>query len=116
MRKLPSASAVAMSVRVRRAGRGGARRVAPLGQQLRQTSGGPVVGDTLASVVAAYRDTWRRVDAIVATASLDERCRNVGDDTPVNLRWVAAHLLEETARPAGRADSLRELIDGHTGR
>ena len=40
------------------------------------------------------------------------------DDTtpPVNLRWVLAHLLEETARHAGHADVLRELIDGETGR
>jgi hypothetical protein len=34
----------------------------------------------------------------------------------VNLRWVLAHLLEETARHAGHADVLRELIDGQTGR
>jgi Protein of unknown function (DUF664) len=31
----------------------------------------------------------------------------------VNLRWV---LLEKTARHAGHADILRELIDGCTGR
>jgi uncharacterized damage-inducible protein DinB len=72
--------------------------------------------DTLASAVNAYRDTWRRVDAIVAAASLDDPCRNVGDERPVNLRWVLAHLLEETARHAGHADVLRELIDGQTGR
>jgi hypothetical protein len=35
---------------------------------------------------------------------------------PVNLRWVLMHLLEETARHAGHADVLRELIDGETGR
>jgi uncharacterized damage-inducible protein DinB len=73
-------------------------------------------GDTLTSAVAAYRNNWRRVDAIVAAASLDDQCRNVGDEAPVNLRWVLAHLLEETARHAGHADILRELIDGHTGR
>jgi Protein of unknown function (DUF664) len=31
-------------------------------------------------------------------------------------RWVLMHLLEETARHAGHADVLRELIDGRTGR
>ena len=34
----------------------------------------------------------------------------------VNLRWVLMHLLEETARHAGHADILRELVDGETGR
>jgi len=37
-------------------------------------------------------------------------------DPPVNLRWVLAHLLEETARHAGHADILRELLDGSVGR
>jgi Protein of unknown function (DUF664) len=30
--------------------------------------------------------------------------------------WVLMHLLEETARHAGHADILRELIDGVVGR
>jgi len=34
----------------------------------------------------------------------------------VNLRWIVAHLLEETARHAGHADILREQIDGQLGR
>lgn len=38
------------------------------------------------------------------------------DGPPVNLRWVLAHLLEETARHAGHADILGELIDGRSGR
>jgi len=72
--------------------------------------------DSLTSAVAAYRDTWNRVDTIVAAAALDDSCRDVGDETSVNLRWVLMHLLEETARHAGHADVLRELIDGQTGR
>jgi uncharacterized damage-inducible protein DinB len=73
--------------------------------------------DTLVSAVDLYRRTWERVDAVVSAApSLDERCRDVGDEAPVNLRWVLMHLLEETARHAGHADILRELIDGQTGR
>jgi Protein of unknown function (DUF664) len=74
-------------------------------------------GDTLAAAVDEYRATWVRVDAVVAeAASLDEVCRRLGDETPVNLRWVLVHLLEETARHAGHADILRELVDGATGR
>jgi hypothetical protein len=75
-------------------------------------------GDTVDGAVAAYRGTWASVDAVVTSAtSLDEVCRGPdAGDPPVNLRWVLAHLLEETARHAGHADILRELIDGDTGR
>lgn len=71
---------------------------------------------SLADAVAAYRSTWARVDTIVASASLDDPCVADVGDPPVNLRWVLAHLLEETARHAGHADVLRELIDGEIGR
>jgi len=72
--------------------------------------------DTLVDTVDAYRAMWVRVDDVVAAApSLDEPCRRL-DEAPVTLRWVLMHLLEETARHAGHADILRELIDGHTGR
>jgi uncharacterized damage-inducible protein DinB len=73
-------------------------------------------GDTVAGAVSLYRTTWTRVDAIVATSSLDQLCLATGDDVPTNLRWVLMHLLEETARHAGHADIIRELIDGSTGR
>jgi len=72
--------------------------------------------DTLPAAIDTYRATWARVDAVVAGASLDDQCRNIGDDPMVNLRWVVMHLLEETARHAGHADILREQIDGATGR
>ena len=74
-------------------------------------------GDTLAAAVDEYRATWARTDAIVAAApDLDEQCRRAEDLPPVNLRFVLMHLLEETARHAGHADILRELIDGQSGR
>jgi hypothetical protein len=76
------------------------------------------VADTVAGAVAAYRATWAVTDAVVLGADpLDAVCRGPGaGDPPVNLRWVLAHLLEETARHAGHADILRELLDGSTGR
>ena len=75
------------------------------------------VSSTLDEAVDLYQATWRRVDAVIAAApSLDETCRVSDQPEPVNLRWVIAHLLEETARHAGHADILRELIDGDTGR
>jgi hypothetical protein len=73
--------------------------------------------DTIDSAVALYREVWNQVDVVIAAApSLDEVCRNTGGEAPVNLRWVLMHLLEETARHAGHADILRELIDGTSGR
>jgi uncharacterized damage-inducible protein DinB len=73
--------------------------------------------DTLADAIALYRATCTRTDAIVAaTESLDALCSRADEVGDVNLRWVLAHLLEETARHAGHADILRELIDGDTGR
>jgi hypothetical protein len=69
------------------------------------------------SAIAAYEEGWKRVDAVIVVApSLDEGCRNIGDAAPVNPRRVLMHLLDETARHAGHADVLRELIDGATGR
>ena len=75
------------------------------------------LGDDLDRSVAAYRSTWAVVDAIVAGAPGPEAlCPADGSVPPVNLLWVLAHLVEETARHAGHADILRELIDGRTGR
>jgi hypothetical protein len=91
-----------------------ARRFAGLMADLDDDSVQP--DDTVESAVAAYRSTWSRVAGIVADSSLDDTCANLGEGHQVNLRWVLMHLLEETARHAGHADVLRELIDGETGR
>jgi hypothetical protein len=73
--------------------------------------------DTMSAAIAAYREMWIVVDGIVeGAATLDEPCRGDVDHPAVNLRWVLAHLLEETARHAGHADIVREQIDGQTGR
>jgi uncharacterized damage-inducible protein DinB len=73
-------------------------------------------GDRLAAAVDFYASTWRRVDAVAFAAPLDQLCRRTDADPPVSLRWVLVHLLEETARHAGHADILRELLDGQIGR
>jgi hypothetical protein len=72
--------------------------------------------ETLREAIDEYRTTWARVDAVIARSSLDDLCRNIDVEPNVSLRWVLAHMLEETARHAGHADILRELIDGETGR
>jgi len=80
-------------------------------------SDGDAPDGTLQAAVDGYRQGWQRVDAVAfATASLDELCRRPDASPPVSVRWVLMHLLEETARHAGHADILRELIDGSTGR
>ena len=78
----------------------------------------PTRPGTLAAAAEAYRRGWQRVDAVAFApgAGLDELCRRPDPGPPVSLRWVLMHLLEETARHAGHADILRELIDGSTGR
>jgi uncharacterized damage-inducible protein DinB len=73
---------------------------------------------TVAEAVAAYERECDVSRVIVAdTASLDElTVVPVSDyDAPVSLRWILVHMIEETARHAGHADILRELIDGATG-
>jgi Protein of unknown function (DUF664) len=76
----------------------------------------PEPGESLASATDLYRATWQRVDSVAFSSDLDQLCRGPDIQPPVNLRWVLTHLLEETARHAGHADILRELIDGQTGR
>jgi uncharacterized damage-inducible protein DinB len=76
----------------------------------------PEPGDTLRDVTARYRQAWQQADAVAFGSGLDELCRSPGAEPPVSLRWVLMHLLEETARHAGHADIIRELIDGRTGR
>lgn len=67
---------------------------------------------TLAAAVGAYRARAAATDAAVRSMSLDAPC-SWGDRT--DLRWVLVHLVNETARHAGHADAVRELLDGTTG-
>jgi hypothetical protein len=76
----------------------------------------PDDADGLEDAITFYMWTWGQVDAVAYAAPLDQLCRRPGTDPPMNLRWVLMHLLEETARHAGHADILRELIDGQVGR
>jgi hypothetical protein len=68
-------------------------------------------------VIAAYRTAIAESDGhIRAAGGLDARTAQPVNDGPVTLRWVLAHMTSETARHAGHADILRELVDGATGR
>ena len=65
--------------------------------------------DTIESVLAEYRAQIEASNEILRTADLDAPC--AWPMLAGNLRWVAVHLIEETARHAGHADLLRETID-----
>ncbi|MCK1814695.1 DinB family protein [Streptomyces sp. XM4011] len=77
-------------------------------------------GDSVADVVARYRETVARADAVL------DACTDLGAPLPrprprtrgpaPSIRWALVHLIEETGRHAGHADILRELTDGTTGR
>src|SRR5207244_1687553 len=71
---------------------------------------------TVGGAIRRYRAVCAESDTLIARSSLDELCRAPDGEPDVDLRWVVSHLLEETARHAGHADILRELIDGSTGR
>jgi hypothetical protein len=78
------------------------------------------------AAIAAYRRRGDETDAVVRSApGLGVPC--VGDEggrgavhelmgytTPIDLRWVLLHVLEETSHHAGHADATRQLLDGTT--
>ena len=71
--------------------------------------------DTVRSVRRDYAEAGSRTDEIVtACADLDQPLARGRHG--LTLRWMLAHLVEETARHAGHVDILRELLDGRTGR
>jgi hypothetical protein len=71
--------------------------------------------DTVASVRHAYAEAGRHTDEIIAARADLDRPLARGRHG-LTVRWALVHLVEETARHAGHADILRELVDGETGR
>ncbi len=65
-------------------------------------------------VLARYRETCARADAVVAAAGLDDVATTPWG-AEVNLRAILTHMVQETARHNGHADLMRESIDGTTG-
>jgi Protein of unknown function (DUF664) len=78
--------------------------------------------ESLKGAIEAYEETCARTDEVAA--SIDD----LGHLVPIpkevpwfpkdvdnwSLRWVLLHLIEETARHAGHADMVREVVDGAT--
>ena len=80
--------------------------------------GSMIVDDNISasSVTDAYRAQTARNNQIVATRDPDDLPATTLDGDPASVRWILHHMIEETARHAGHADIVRELIDGRTGR
>jgi uncharacterized damage-inducible protein DinB len=77
----------------------------------------PPQGATIAEARDRYRAAWELSDLVISgTPDLGATTPTFDDGSVVSLRWILLHLLEETARHAGHADILRELLDGTTGR
>ena len=66
------------------------------------------------ALVSIYRDEIDRANHICATASLEDVARNP-KYVDCTLRIIVIHMIEETARQAGRAELLREIMDGLGG-
>jgi uncharacterized damage-inducible protein DinB len=74
----------------------------------------PEPHETAAGLLSAYAETRMRADAVIDELDLEHTGTAWSGET-VTLRWVLVHMVEETARHAGHADVLRELLDGTTG-
>ncbi len=71
-------------------------------------------GESTTDVLAYYARARSAADQVIADVDLQETGRS-WDGRTVSMRWVLIHMVEETARHAGHADIVRELIDGMTG-
>ena len=69
---------------------------------------------TIIDAIDAYRQRAAKTDALVHSTALDAQCLLQVEER-VSLRWVLLHLINETARHAGHADAVRELLDGTKG-
>lgn len=78
----------------------------------------PGPDDTTGTILGAYRDTTAAANEEIASWDnlTDPGPRRAKRGQAPSRRWTLTHLIEETARHAGHADILRELIDGSTGR
>ncbi len=66
-------------------------------------------------ILAFYARARAFADNVISELSLDTTGKAWGRGPERSLRWVIAHMIEETARHAGHADAVRELLDGTTG-
>ena len=79
-----------------------------------------VDGETVGSQLAYWERVAAETEAYIRSVpSLDDTFPLPNDpwfppDASVSMRWLALHLIRETARHAGHADIIRESLDGKT--
>jgi hypothetical protein len=71
--------------------------------------------DTVVAALALFDEQVSRSRVVAAASDFSDVAQRSRHGSPVNLRWIMVHLLEEYARHCGHADLLREQIDGSTG-
>lgn len=69
--------------------------------------------DTADSLIALYRGECEASRRIAAESGVDDVVAGRRGD--INLRWLMVHMIEESARHAGHADLIREMVDGTVG-
>jgi uncharacterized damage-inducible protein DinB len=70
--------------------------------------------ETAQDIVAHYGRARAAADRAIGEVDLQATGTSWSGDR-VSMRWVLIHTVEQTARHAGHADIVRELIDGATG-
>lgn len=71
--------------------------------------------ESIADIVTLYEVAVADSNEIIDSADLDDLAAVSRDGVSRSLRWIVGHMVEETARHAGHADIVRELIDDNTG-
>jgi hypothetical protein len=70
-------------------------------------------------VLSFYREQCRVANDVLRSTPLTTPpvgpIGDATDDEVPDLRWIALHMIEETARHAGHLDIVRQLLDGQTG-
>jgi uncharacterized damage-inducible protein DinB len=74
----------------------------------------PEPDETVEDILAFYGRARTAANSVIDELDVEATGTAWFGDT-VTMRWVLIHMVEETARHAGHADILRELIDGLTG-
>ncbi|MCF6521739.1 DinB family protein [Streptomyces sp. JJ36] len=74
-----------------------------------------VEGVPLAQLLEEYERQCVRSNEIIADHALADVSRHPEFARDATLRWILFHMVEETARHAGHADAIRELLDGERG-
>jgi uncharacterized damage-inducible protein DinB len=71
-------------------------------------------GVALSTLLADYERQCARSNEIIAAHPLETPSTATRSGNQ-SLRWIVTHMIEETARHAGHADIIRELLDGQRG-